>query len=83
MICCPFCKARRRGIARMEMGGYGSRAYCGGCGAMFGDGEGRKPGKRDATHGRELVREVWPTARRSQIVSREEITAILDAERSA
>jgi hypothetical protein len=67
----------------MEMGGYGSRSYCGGCGAMFGDGEGRKPGKRDAAHGREMVRGIWPTARPSRIVSHEEITAILGAERSA
>jgi len=76
---CPFCKSRRRCIRRLEMGGYGSRSYCGGCGAMFGDGEGRRLGKRDAAHGRALVKSVWPKARRWRVVCREELTVILDA----
>lgn len=80
---CPFCKGRRRCIRRLEMDGYGSRSYCGGCGAMFGDGEGRRPGKRSGAIGRARVSEVWPTARPWRVVCREELTAILDAEKGA
>lgn len=83
LVRCPFCRCRRRTILRLEMGGYGSRSYCGGCGAMFGDGEGRRPGKREAERGRAIVREFWSTARPWRVVSREEMSAILDAEASA
>ena len=80
MFRCPYCKGRRRCILRLEMGGYGSRGYCGRCGAMFSDDEIQRPGKRSGAIGRARVREVWPTARPWRVVCREELTVILYAE---
>ena len=77
---CLVCKARRRRICRLEMGGYGFRAYCGGCGAMNGDGEVVRQGKRDSARARALVAVEWPTARPWRVVVREELDALLTAE---
>jgi len=71
MFHCPFCGGRRRGLQRLVFGGYGSDSVCGGCGAWFSGGEGRKPGKREGARNRGLVKATWPRVRGWRVVFRE------------
>jgi hypothetical protein len=76
---CPFCQTRRRHLHRIEMGGYGSRIVCGGCGHEWADlePEALHSTKDGLAAMRELVRREWPTATGNM---REQLKRLLDEE---